>query len=249
MKSLAAKADIVQQLQKEILSLQGLQTMPSSQHLDTGLGPIERAFPGGAFPSAAVHEFLSLAPESAAATSGFIAGLMSSFMQSRGACLWISTGRTLFPPALKVFGINPERIIFVDLARKKDALWAIEEALKCEALSAVVGELSEVSFTESRRLQLAVEHSRVTGFIHRYRPRTENTIACISRWKITPLASAPEEGLPGLGFPRWNVRLQKVRNGNPGTWQIEWTPTGFRIIPPFTALVSRPILIKTGSYA
>jgi protein ImuA len=249
MKLLASKADIVRQLQQEILSLQGFPAVPQSQHFDTGLGAIEKSFPGAVFPTGAIHEFLSLGPEDAAATSGFMAGLMSCFMQSRGACLWISTGRTLFPPALKVFGLAPERIIFIDLTRKKDALWAIEEALKCPALAAVVGELSEVSFTESRRLQLAVEQSRVTGFIHRYRPKNENQIACVSRWKITSLASAPHEGLPGVGFPRWNVQLRKVRNGKPGAWQIEWAADGFRIVPSFTASVPARDLLKTASYA
>jgi protein ImuA len=242
----AAKTDIIHQLQQEILSLQGYGTISRGRCLDTGLGSIERAFPGGAFPAGVIHEFVSLAPEDAAVTSGFMAGLLSRLMPSGGACLWISTKRTLFPPALKIFGIAPERIIFVDLIREKEALWAIEEALKCEAVSAVVGEISALSFAESRRLQLAVEHSRVNGFIHRYRPRSENTLACISRWKITPLASAPEDGMPGLGFPRWHVRLLKVRNGKPGAWQVEWAGGGFRHIPAFTPNISGRIIQKAG---
>jgi protein ImuA len=175
-----------------------------------------------------------------------MAALLGSLMQSRGACLWISTKRTIFPPALKAFGIAPERIIFVDLVREKEALWAVEEALKCEALAAVVGEISALSFAESRRLQLAVEHSRVTGFIHRYRPRSEHPLACVSRWQIMPLASSPEEGMPGLGFPRWHVRLLKVRNGRPGAWQVEWAAGRFRHIPAFRASISGRLIHKTG---
>jgi len=41
----------------------------------------------------------------------------------------------------------------------------MEEALKCESLSAVIAETPEISFTVSRRLQLAVEQNRVTSFI------------------------------------------------------------------------------------
>ena len=29
--------------------------------------------------------------------------------------------------------------------------------------------------------------------------------------------------MPGVGFPRWNVELLKVRNGKPGSWQLEWS--------------------------
>jgi hypothetical protein len=39
----------------------------------------------------------------------------------------------------------------------------------------------------------------------------------------------PEEGLPGIGFPRWQVDLQRVRNGTPGSWQLEWA--GGQFVP------------------
>src|SRR5690606_18931399 len=100
-----------------------------------------------------------------------------------GFCLWVSTGRSLFPPALAFFGIEPQHIIFIDVKRDKDALWVMEQGLKCKALAAVVAELQEVSFAQSQRLQLAVEKSRVTGFLHRRRPRRENTLACVSRFR------------------------------------------------------------------
>lgn len=221
------KQDIIQQLQKEVRHMEGF-GRASGPSLHTGLRELDRAFPDRSFPLGAVHEFISNTREDAAATNGFMTGLTGQLMQQGKTALWISNGRTLFPPALHVFGISPERIIFVDLRWQKDVLWAIEEALKCDAVPAVIGELSELSFTESRRLQLAVEQSKVTGFIHRYRPRTENVTACVTRWKIKPLAS--ETGGPGVGVPRWNVQLLKVRNGRPGTWQVEWSAGRFRHI-------------------
>lgn len=224
--------DIIQELQKEVLSLQGYKKASGRQCLNTGLGPIEHAFPEKTFPVGAVHEFISNVPENAAATNGFIASLLGTLMQKGGgACLWISCKRTIFPPALKVFGIDPARIIFVDLMRQKDVLWAVEEALKCEALAAVVGELSELSFTESRRLQLAVEQSKVTGLIHRYNPKGKNTVACVTRWEIKSLTSINEGSMPGVSYPRWSIHLQKVRNGKPGSWMVEWAAGSFRHIP------------------
>jgi protein ImuA len=228
MTALSARDNIVRQLQKEVLLMQGHKRPTGSQCLDTGLGPMEVAFPDRTFPTGAVHEFISHEIENAACTNGFISGLLGRLMKQGGPVLWISTKRCVYPPALKIFGIEPERVIFIDLAKAKDALWAIEEALKCEALAAVVGEVSELSFTESRRLQLAVEQSRVTGFVHRYRPRSENNVACVTRWKIGSLASKTEDGLPGVGFPRWNVQLLKVRNGKPGSWEIEWSEGRFQ---------------------
>lgn len=229
----ALKIDVREKLQKEILSLQGFRTPSGGRRIDFGLGIIEKAFPNHVFPTGTVHEFLSHEPANTAATSGFITGLLNGLMKKGGACLWIGTKRTVFPPALKLFGIQPDQIIFIDLKKEKDVLWAVEEALKCESLVAVVGELNEITFSESRRLQLAVEQSRVTGFLHRSNPRSVNTLACVSRWKITSLSSELEEGMPGVGFPRWHVELSKVRNGEPGSWQLEWSEGRFRHVEEY----------------
>src|SRR5690349_4340592 len=181
-------ADIIAELQLDILRLQGFNSVRHSI-IDVGLGPIKEAFPQGSFPIGAVHEFLSERTEDAASTGGFVSGVLASLMGTAGTIVWISAARTLFPPALKSFGLQPDRCIFIDLQKEKDVCWAMEEALKCSALSAVVGELRELDFTASRRLQLAVEQSQVTGFVLRNHCRKLNTTACVSRWKITPQPS------------------------------------------------------------
>jgi protein ImuA len=225
------KADIIAQLQKDLLPLQGFKHVANDNAIDTGLGPINYAFPNGVFPLGAIHEFIA---EDGAATGGFIAGILSALMQNGGACLWVSSWRTLFPPALLSFGISPDKIIFIDLQKERDLLWAIEEALKCNGLAAVVGEIKELSFTASRRLQLAVEQSRVTGFILRAKA---TTTACVTRWKITSLPSELNDDMPGVGFPRWNIQLLKVRNGKPGSWQVEWVNGKFRPVIDVAFLV------------
>jgi protein ImuA len=217
----AKRADIITQLQQDILLLQGF--MPASSiAVNVGLGPINEAFPNGTFPLGAVHEFLSAGPESVAATMGFIGGLLSPLMKNGEISLWISSARKLFPPALINFGIKPDQFIFIDLQKEKHVIWAMEEALKCSTLAAVVGEMQEISFTDSRRLQLAVEQSKVTGFVLRNNFRQLNTTACVSRWKISSLPSIIPDDLPGIGFPQWKVELLRMRNGKTGCWEIQW---------------------------
>ena len=235
------KRDIIARLQREVLSLQGYKPASAGEEVDLGWGIVEKAFPNSTFPLSAVHEFLHDGPESAAATSGFISCLLSTLMRKRGACLWISSSRMLFPPALKFFGIEPDQIIFVDLRKEREVLWALEEGLKCNALAAVVGEVRDIGFTASRRLQLAVESSGVTGFLIRQSTGSAKTIASVSRWRISSVPSALEDGLPGVGFPRWNIELLKVRNGRPGIWQMEWRAGEFiHVLPPQPALVEIP---------
>jgi protein ImuA len=221
------KKAIINRLQKDILHWQGFAPPPPGMTKGIGLGPLESAFPNGIFPTGTIHEMICPTPEQAAATGGLMAGVLGTLMQQGGACLWVSTSRKLFPSSLTVFNIDPDRMIFVDLQREKDVLWAMEEALKCEGLAAVIAEVRDISFAQSRRLQLAVESSKVTGFLLRNDPRKQGTTTCVARWQISSLPSETEDELPGVGFPRWQVDLLRVRNGSPGSWKLEWAEGHF----------------------
>jgi protein ImuA len=230
------KKDIITALQREILPLQGFKP-PSNHRADVGIGPIADAFPNAVFPTGAIHEVLSAGTQNAAAACGFVAALVARLMVNGGACVWIGSAQKIFPPGLKTFGIEPDRVIFMNFRKEQQALWAMEEALKCEGLAAVIGEIRAISFIASRRLQLVVEQSRVTGFLLRHDPNNINPIASVARWHITPLVSELEPGMPGIGHPRWNIELSRVRNGRPGVWQMEWQAGLFQSISqPVSAL-------------
>jgi len=219
---LAQKADIIFQLQKEILQLQGFKHNASDDIIRPVLGPIDSAFPNGVFPLASIHEFLTKDPEDTAATSGFISCLLSSLMSKGGVTAWIGPSQEIFPAALKFFNVEPDKVIFINTKKQGELLWLVEEALKCEGLAAVIGEIPEITLTASRRLQLAVEKSGVTGFLIRNDSRKINVNACTARWKISSYPSIVKDNIPGIGFPAWKVELLKIRNGKPGTWQMQW---------------------------
>ncbi|ATL48992.1 Error-prone repair protein ImuA [Chitinophaga caeni] len=214
------KKSIIEKLQRQILELQGIRDTGTSKV--KGLGEVEKAFPNGTFPTGVIHEFTSNEYGGYVATHGFIAALLGKLMAQGGPCLWVSRNRRAAPGGLAAFGIPPERVIFIDLDRDKDLLWTIEEALKCPGLSAVVGEVGNLDFNASRRLQLAVEESRVTGFIHCCRPAYLQQTTSVARWRIAPLPSWLPDGMPGIGHPCWRVELLKVRSGKPGTWDIQY---------------------------
>jgi protein ImuA len=217
-----AKSDIINRLKREILPLEGLGGIRREMAVGLGLDFMSEAFPQGSFPLGAVHELISEGQEEGASTAGFTAVILAGLMKNGGSVAWIGNAPKIFPPAMNSFGIRPGQVFFIDLKKEKDRLWAIEEALKCSALSAVIGEIPELSFTHSRRFQLAVEQSKTTGFILRQNPKTQSPNACVARWRIKPLMSQNEEGLPGIGHPVWQIELQKIRNGRPGSWTVEY---------------------------
>jgi len=242
---LTQRADILFQLQKEILQLQGFKRLGSDDLIRPVLGPIDSSFPNGVFPLASIHEFLTTSAEDIAATSGFISCLLSSLMSNRGVTAWIAPSQTIFPAAIKFFNVEPDKIIFINAKRTKEILWLIEETLKCQGLAAVVGEVTEVTFTTSRRFQLAAEQGRVTGFLIRNDSRNTYANACTARWKISSGSSIIKDAMPGIGFPAWNVELLKIRNGKPGAWQMQWAYNKLHSIPD-TIILSSTEQRKTG---
>jgi protein ImuA len=229
----AHQSQIVLRLKNDLLKLEGVRAGGIAS-IDSILGPLRDSFPCGGFPAGAVHEFLFNDCEDSAATAGFISRLLSALMQNSGIAFWISCTNNIFPPSLKTTGIEPHRVVFVDLQTQKEVVWAMDEALKCSALSSVVGEVRELDFTASRRMQLAAEQSGVTCFVlrkHREQQKITPT-ASVSRWKVGHLSSVPIDGLPGIGHPQWKVELLRIRNGRTGSWNLMWSEGGFQNVRP-----------------
>ena len=72
--------------------------------------------------------------------------------------------------------------------------------------------------------------------------------ACAARWQVSPIPSQLEDELPGVGFPRWNVELLKVRNGNPGMWQIEWRVKEFVQVEENAILYQEEVKVPVVKY-
>ncbi len=236
------KQEILQSLKQQILLLEGFKEPVLTQQ--TNLGRINQAFPNGVFPFAALHEFFCFGNEDVAASIAFIIGLLSSRRNKSGVTVWISSTQKIFPPALKWFGIQPHEVLFLHIKKENDVAWAIQEAIGCASLSAVVAEMPELNITTSRRFQLAIEDAGVGCFILRNNPKNLLTTA-VSRWHIQPLHSKIENDFPGVGHPCWQVKLLKVRNGQTGNWEVEWVNGSFRYVSKL-ATMHKVLQTQTG---
>lgn len=215
------RADIIENLKKDVLYQRFSKVRGSKQAIAGRVQPFASAFPLNQFPLGCVHEFICPGNESFSASAAFVAGTLSS-LHLNGSIIWVSDSLIMFPPSFTSFGLSPHQIIFIHLPKQKDILYAAEEALRCEGLSAVIADIRELNFKQSRRLQLATEQSNVTGFVLRNKPKFIITTACVTRWNITPAPSTSHQNIPGIGFTAWNVHLQKVRNGTPQSWKVSW---------------------------
>ncbi len=184
-----------------------------------------------AIQSGVTHEFISHTPPEAAATAGFLSALLARLAGDKGTIVWIVKTKTVHAAGLLPFGLAPERIIFAHVPQDRDALWAMEECLRCKQLSAVVGEIREADLTATRRLQLAAEVTGATGFLLRHDPKRTNNTACATRWRIRP-APGVTDHLPGLGAPAWHAELLRARGSPPEEWQFAWQDGEIRTVKP-----------------
>ena len=62
-------------------------------------------------------------------------------------------------------------------------------------------------------------------------PVIANSVNFANRQLLLPAARFfVSKGMPGIGYPKWEVTLLKVRNGKPGNWKIQWRNKKFELI-------------------
>jgi protein ImuA len=124
----------------------------------------------------------------------------------RGALVWIAEDMALaesgapYGPGLETFGLAPERLLTVAAAQRCDLLWAMEEALRCRAVSAVIGEVrhGDIDNVALRRLSLAANESGALALLLRASPPRDASTAA-TRWIVSATSSLPV--IPGREHP------------------------------------------------
>ena len=184
--------------------------------------------PGGGLPLGRWHEVCAegLETELCAAPAAFTA-LTAAPLARRGEVVWVLRRDDLWAPGLAGLGFPPERLIQVCARDEAEALSVMEDALSTVGVACVVGEIETPDLTAGRRLQLACEKHRATGFVIRRRPyggtarREASGSASATRWRVAAAPSEPPAGEFGLGAPRFRVTLERARGGRTGEWLME----------------------------
>jgi protein ImuA len=205
----------------------GVETLrEDARILALGVAAVDTAL-GGGIACAALHEIGTAAPVHLGAAAGFALALAAHAQERGKETLWITTDfglletGALYGPGLVQFGMPPERLLIARVARPVDALFAMEEALKCRALSAVVAEFSETpNLTATRRLSLAAKNGSALGLMLRHKPDGAPS-ATMTRWEVASAPSQPDE-FGGLGPTAFSLTLARNRRGPCGAWTLRW---------------------------
>jgi len=116
------------------------------------------------------------------------------------------------------------RLIHVAAATPEDALFALEEGLKCRDLACVIGEIAgnpkALSFTASRRLSLVAERHGVRLWLVRLDAEPDLSSARM-RWQVRAAPSLPPRwNTAAPGTATWHAELFRARTHAPGEWSL-----------------------------
>lgn len=124
-------------------------------------------------------------------------------------------------------GLPPDvrrRLIHVAAATPEDALFALEEGLKCRDMACVIGEIAgnprALSFTASRRLSLTAERHGVRLWLVRLDAAPDLSSARM-RWQARAAPSSSPRWNPAApGTATWHAELFRARRHAPGEWML-----------------------------
>jgi len=112
--------------------------------------------------------------------------------------------------------------IFVDPPDDASRLWAIDLALRCSGVAAVIADGRGLGMAETRRLQLAARSGGTLALLARPACERRKLSAASTRWIVRPEPSASTH-------PRWTIRLLRckeacgrVGEGEAQAWSLEW---------------------------
>lgn len=173
-----------------------------------------------------VHEIWAEEPEDTTPSMAFI---LNALTETDEPFLWVTSRYQAhehglpYGPGLAIMNIDPARLLLVRCRDEKEALWAIEEGLKCPGLAAVIGELEHMDLTASRRLVLATRHQSQRCLLL-LRTGTEPASAAHSRYRVKPAQSQPSAAnTKAPGPAKAEIKLTKHRAGKrPSTQTMEW---------------------------
>ena len=189
--------------------------------LSSGCPALDRALPEKGFRPGTLVEWLSRGEGDGTATLAFRAAAGAFAPRSAGgggAVVVLDRTGEFYPLAAVAQGIEPARLIVVHPGNKADHAWALDQALRCPAVAAVVawpesldGKLDGRTF---RRLQLAAEQGGGLGLLIR-----PESVRCQPSWAdvrllVEPLPSPSPYGRSAADARRALALPRRSRRAN-----------------------------------
>jgi protein ImuA len=224
------RAAIVDELRRLLPRLESV--AEQTRALPFGLVTLDAHLPHGGLAIGALHEVAPHTHGDTPAAFGFLAALLARFTPATRSLVLVAARHAFADHGrphghgLNRLGLDPSRLILVETANEKQALWAMEEALRSGVPAAAGGVIAKLDLKTSQRLQLAASDAGLPLLL--LRPATtDEASAAATRWRVGA-AEAARDRFGLLARTRWHVRLDRCRNGRSGEWCVEFDHGAYR---------------------
>lgn len=181
---------------------------PPSRHA-TGFTALDDALPAGGWPEASLVEILFSAD--GLGELSLLLPTLAALSSDDRPVLVVAPPYRVYAPAWQAAGLRLSQLHVLD-ANPKDALWAMEQALRAGCCGAVLGWPMQADDNSLRRLQVAAETGQTPGFAFRPMGALSNPSPAALRLSLRGTESHPE------------LRILKCRGALPPSRPIPFHP-------------------------
>jgi len=234
------RAAIAEELRRLLPQAEGFR---ATRVFPFGVAAIDRCLPHGGLAGGGLHEIV---PDHGAtpAAFGFAVALLAALasprepparplppgQQKKIFLVMPGYGRRdygrPYGHGLGALGLDPGRLILAETTHRRDTLWAIEETLHSGVPAAIAAVIDKLDLKSSQRLQLAAHDAGLPLFLLRPADLLESSAAA-TRWRVGTVPAARDRfGL--IVRARWQLMLERCRNGRAGEWMVEYDHVAHR---------------------
>ena len=162
-----SRSETIQELGQRISGIERSRqrSRDEKQVVSTGIAALDELLPAGGFRPGTLVEWLAEDEGCGAGTLALMA--VAETTRAGGAFVVIDNDGEFHPVTAAELGIDPADTIIVRPENKNDAIWSLEQSLRCQGVAAAMGWVGRLDSHVFRRLQLAVETGGGIGFLMR----------------------------------------------------------------------------------
>jgi hypothetical protein len=205
-------------LRRQIARLEGARHRGGAGPISSGCGPLDRLLPAGGFRRGTLTEWLAAGEGTGAVALAL--GAAAAACGDGGMLVVLDRRREFYPPAAVGLGIAPQRLIVVHAATAADDAWALDQALRCPGVAAVLAWPEKLDGRTFRRLQLAAEEGNGLGLLIRPESARREPSWAEVRLGVEPLTSTSSAESPSNSPAgcrrRLRIHLLRCRGGTGG---------------------------------
>ncbi|MEM6763032.1 MAG: hypothetical protein AAF615_09145 [Pseudomonadota bacterium] len=169
-----------------------------------------------------LHFFRAPTVSALGSCAGFALSLIAA-NERPGFVFWLShsyvsgEAGNIYGLGLNELVFDPAKFIYVSVPSVRDVFWCIEQAIKCEAVAAIVAEFHStktLELTATRRLSIRIEALQLPIYLIAAQTAPFPTTA-LTHWEISAAsASTGSEFRSLVGAPAWSLNLTKNKKGS-----------------------------------